>query len=187
LSAAFKFDITARWVPRGENQAADALSKEPDSSDWGIDPQLFSKILSRFRIRITVDLFASNAHHFCENYISQYYTPGCMAVHAFKLDWTEVLEQVGGGNAWIFPPGKSASVALSLIVKFRVNALVCICAKKGSLEKVQLQKLEESGATVSASYGIPKAASCCKPSLRVPPNVTNPAFLGLSVYLIEWI
>jgi ribonuclease HI len=35
LTAAFRFDIAARWVPREENQAADALSREPDTSNWG--------------------------------------------------------------------------------------------------------------------------------------------------------
>jgi hypothetical protein len=33
LCAAFIFDITARWILRGENQEADALSREPDASD----------------------------------------------------------------------------------------------------------------------------------------------------------
>jgi hypothetical protein len=187
LSAAFEFDITARWVPREENQAADALSREPDASDWGIDPRLLSKIVNHFQIRIAVDLFASSAHHVCVDYVSQYYTPGCLAVHAFKQDWAGIQERVGDGVAWVSPPSKSASLALSLIGKFKTNALVCISAKEGSLEKIQLQKLEENGAAVSSGYGIPKAASCCKPSLRVPPNVTNPAFLGLSVYLKAWI
>jgi hypothetical protein len=40
LCAACNFDITARWIPRGENQSADALSREPDTSDWGIDREL---------------------------------------------------------------------------------------------------------------------------------------------------
>jgi hypothetical protein len=98
-----------------------------------------------------VDLFASSAHRVCGAYVTQYFTPGCLAVHAFKLDWAAILGQLGDGVPWIFLPNRRASLALSLVRKFKIDALVCICAKEGSLERIQLQLLREDGATVWAS------------------------------------
>jgi hypothetical protein len=186
LCAALNFDITARWIPREENEAADALSRELDASDWGIEKGLLQKLISRFRVRIMIDMYASDAHHVSDNYVLQYYTPGCFAVHAPKQDWSKLLERAGADVAWVFPPVRCAGQALSLIARYRIRALVCICSKQGSLEMVEMQKFREWGAKVSEGYGIPKAASCYLPSLRVPPDVVNPAFMGLTVYHIDW-
>jgi hypothetical protein len=186
LCAALNFDITARWVPRGDNQEADALSREPDASDWGIERELLSQLLDHFGVRISIDLFASDANHVNRLFVTQYYTPGCLAVHALKQDWSQLMSIAGEGVAWVFPPTRCASQALSSVGLFKVSALVCISAKEGSLEQVQLRQLTGLGATVFKGYGIPHAASCCTPSLRVPPGIVNPAFLGLSVNLITW-
>jgi hypothetical protein len=87
-------------------------------------------------------------------------------------------------QVWLgyFPPVRCASQALSLIARYRIRALACVRIKQGSLEMIQLQKLVKKGALISEGFGIPKAASCCMPSLRVPPNVVNSAFMGLAVY-----
>jgi hypothetical protein len=86
LSAALNFDITARWIPRKENEAADALSREMDASDWGIEKGLLQRLISHFGVRIGIDMYASDAHHVSSKFVSQYYTPGCFAVHAPRQD-----------------------------------------------------------------------------------------------------
>lgn len=186
LCAAFRFDITARRIPRGENQEADALCREPDASDWGIERKLLERITGHFAVRIAVDLFGSDANHVSSTFVSQYFTPGCAVVHALRHDWSKLMSEAGEGGAWVFPPTRCAGQALSLVGLYRIAALVCISAKEGSLEKVQLHQLAEQGAKVSEAYGIPRAASCCVPNLRVPSGMLNPAFVGLSVYLISW-
>jgi hypothetical protein len=184
LCAAFRFDLTARWIPRGENSAADELSREPDPSDWEIEKSLLARITGHFGVSISADLFASDANHVSSFFVSQFFTPGCAAVHALKQDWSELQRKSGEGTAWVFPSPRCAGQALSLISQFRIRAIVCISAKEGSLESCQLHKLSEQGAIVSSGYGIPRAASCCLPSLRVPHGVLNPAFLGLSAFHI---
>jgi hypothetical protein len=186
LCSAFQFDLTARWIPRTRLQEADALSREPDATDWGIDKEILADITRHFQVRITLDLFASDAHHVCERFISLYYTPGSLAVHALKLDWNQFATGDPNEVFWIFPPAGCASLALSLLGRFKVDALICICVKEGSPESIQLNILINQGARVSSGYGIPRAASCCKPSLRVPTGIINPAFLGLTVFLITW-
>jgi hypothetical protein len=101
LCTKFDFDVVARWVPRDTITEADELSRRLDASDWGISRNLFDQVCAWFGVRPTVDLFASDAHHVVDRYITPFFTPGCAAVHALKLDWQEV---VGQGIAWIFPP-----------------------------------------------------------------------------------
>jgi hypothetical protein len=112
LSAAFRFDLTARWIPRGDNREADALSREPDPSDWGIKGTLLDRIISHFGVSIAADLFASDVNHVSGVFVSQFYTQGCAAVHALKLDWSKLLEAAGAGVAWVFPPPRCAGQAL---------------------------------------------------------------------------
>jgi hypothetical protein len=186
LCSIFRLDLTARWIPRTELQEADDLSREPDRADWGIQADLLTRITQHFGVRIALDLFASGVNHVCDKFVAQYYTPGCIAVHAFKLDWSELVGNEQEGITWIFPPMGRYSLILSLLARFRIDALVCIGAQQGSMELIQLHNLADHGAYVSPGFDIPKAAYCCKPSIRVPSGTTNPAFTGLKVFLITW-
>jgi hypothetical protein len=129
LCIKYDFDVVARWVPRDNLLEADELSRRPDASDWGIDHNLYGQICTWFGAQPTIDLFALDAHHVVDRFVTQYFTPGCVAIHALKLDWHEL---VGQGLAWIFPPTRASSLVLSLIKKYKVNALFCAPVQEGS-------------------------------------------------------
>jgi hypothetical protein len=119
------------------------LSREPDGSDWGIAGNLLAEIVRKFGVVIKLDLFASAAHHVCDKFVSQFFTPGCFAVHALKLNWAEVADSGQKGVTWLFPPIKCASVVLSLLQQYRIKSLLCNLVQKGSLESIQLNRLKE--------------------------------------------
>jgi hypothetical protein len=132
------------------------------------------------------DLFASAANHVCEVFVAQYFEPGCSGVHALKQDWMKFRGVERASVIWVFPPLGCTSLVLSLLSQYKVDALVCVSIKAGSLEGIQMRRLSKHGAHVSAGFGIPRAAYSCKPSLRVPLLTINPAFMGLSVYYVSW-
>jgi hypothetical protein len=174
-------DLVARWTPRENLSEKDDLSRRPDPSDWGISPQVFQEVIEFFGVQPTVDIFASHSHHVAEIFVSQCYSPGCTAVDAHRIQWDRL---VGSQIAWVFPPVQNASLALSLLAEYRVSALVCIPFQAGSNELIQLKALKAR--VISRPFMVPKLASSCIPSKRVPQNSLNPAFLNLAVLYVQW-
>lgn len=176
-------DIQAQWVPREHITLADAISREPDASDWGLDPAIVKAIIRHFNVRISADLFASATHHVSVNFVSKFYEPGCTAVQALRLDWRTILDV--NQSAWVFPPTPLTGAALDRIRTFKINAIFVGRACKASNEMLLLCDLP--GAFVSEPYVIAKASGSCHPSLRVPAGTINPAkFLGLHATYIKW-
>jgi hypothetical protein len=62
ISARLQCDILAQWVPRESIEQADALSREPDASDWGLHPDIYAQACQRFGVVPDVNLFASDTH-----------------------------------------------------------------------------------------------------------------------------
>lgn len=181
LSIDFGFHVQGVWEPRERLELANALSRKPDASDWGLSPQLFQQVCKRFRVQPTWDLFASDVHHTANHFITRIYSPGCAGAQAFGLDWKRL---VGTSIAWVFPPLRAMSSALTLVERFQINALVVLPNSKIAIEQIQLQSIPE--AIVSLPFTVPRAESSCIPSLRVPASTLNPAFVGLQVRFISW-
>lgn len=182
MCAEFKADVIGKWIPRDNLTEADALSREPDSSDWGISSEVFQDACLFFGCKPSLDLFASDVHHTTDRFVSQFYTPGCLAVDALKLDWSELIDL--GQTAWIFPPCHCVSSAISLIERYKIDALLCMRVKPGSNEVIQLEQLES--ATKSTPRLVARSSVSCDPSKRVPNNALNPAFLELGIIHISW-
>jgi hypothetical protein len=156
------FDVLAKWIPRDNLSHADALSRAPDPTDWALNATELSNVVRHFRVRPTMDLFASDVHHVADKFVSKFFTPGCMAVDATKQDW----KRLSGAHdiLWLFPPSRQVSLALSLLKASRVEALVCLPIREGSNELIQLRQLQ--GADVSSPYSIPRHTDSCNPSAR---------------------
>jgi hypothetical protein len=135
ISSRLHCDILARWVPRDKLAAADALSREADPSDWGVEPGLYAMICRKFDTTPMVDLFASDSHHTTEEFVSKFYTPGFSGVDAYRLDCGTLLR---GQVAWVFHPNRGVSKALSLIDMHRVDALIVMPMAESSNERIQL-------------------------------------------------
>ena len=90
-----------------------------------------------------------------------------------------------GEAAWLFPPPVFTGQVLAKLQLYRVNAILVIRLQRHSNEWLQLAHLPQ--AIVSEPFYIPKQASSCIPSLRVPPGALNPAYLGLVAVYIRWL
>ncbi|GAQ85558.1 hypothetical protein KFL_002410090 [Klebsormidium nitens] len=182
MSGQYDFDVVARWVPRKDITKADALSREPDPSDWGLSPDLFRQVTQFFSAQPAIDLFASRSLHVAPAYVSKYFAPGCSGVLAQALDWSKLVPP--GESAWVFPPVGLAGLALNLLRRYQTEALVCICAPEGSLLDTQIRCIAPKA--LEKVFLVPRRVDSCVPSLRVPEGTRNPAFLGLKVFHIIW-
>jgi hypothetical protein len=178
----FGFDLVAKWSPREELAEEDEMSRRPDPLDWALSAETFQQVVNHFGVGPSVDLFASDRHHVADTFVSRYYTPGCSAIDATKLDWRSLVDR--GEIAWLFPPLKCASLAISLLEEFKVEALVCLSLRRESNELLQFRSM--AGAVLSDPFVIPRCEASCIPSCRVPHEVINPAFIGSKVVQITW-
>jgi hypothetical protein len=176
------FDIIPRWIPRESLSEADELSRRPDASDWGCTPELVSLILNHFQVSVQLDLFASDAHHVTSNFISAFFVPGCIAIHALAQDWNSLLPN-NSATVWAFPSTKHISATLTILEKQRIKAILLVPARQASNEWIQIHHL--SGA-VEGPFYIPRQPELCRPSLRVPSAAINPILMGLAAFYIHW-
>jgi hypothetical protein len=181
LCLRFDFDLVARWIPRDQLSVVDELSRRPDASDWGLTKSVFSQVCKWSRVHPSVDLFASDVNHQTRKFVSQFYTPGCSAVHAFKLPWNQIVQP--SKVAWVFPPIRLVNNVISLIKKFRIGALLCMPVQEGSNELIQIQSI---GAQISGPFMVPRSYESCIASSRVPSGTLNSSFLNLGIFLIQW-
>lgn len=93
-----KIDIRAKWVPRAQNEEADAASRESDVNDWAIADKTFEN-LKNVWCDPTCDFFADHQNTKCKAFFSNRYTPGCLGIDAFE--YPEVWSKEVG---WVVPP-----------------------------------------------------------------------------------
>jgi hypothetical protein len=77
-------------------QIADAGSKIPDSDDWSVDSENFSRIEEQFG-PFTIDLFADQSNHKTDRFYANFLCPSSLGVDAFCHTWDNEV-------AWICPP-----------------------------------------------------------------------------------
>ncbi|KAL4535332.1 hypothetical protein Ndes2437A_g06052 [Nannochloris sp. 'desiccata'] len=81
-------ELTVQWVPRCLNERADILSKLHDGDDWMLNPKFFHIFDSHPEWGPhTVDIFASELNHHCDQFYSLYHCPSTSGVDAFAHNW----------------------------------------------------------------------------------------------------
>ncbi|VDI70689.1 Hypothetical predicted protein [Mytilus galloprovincialis] len=108
--------LYAQWIPREENEKADALSRIIDIDDWGISFEFFD-FLNSIWGPFTVDRFANMHNTKLTRFNSKYWNPTTSAIDAFTCNWH-------GENNWLVPP-------ISLVSNC-INHLVS-CGAEGTL------------------------------------------------------
>ena len=95
-SLQFDIQIVSKWIPREENEEADAISKFYDTDSWGIDDETFDFIQAQFG-RVTVDRFASSTNRKLARFDARFYCPGVENVNTFTSHWGQEFN-------WLCPP-----------------------------------------------------------------------------------
>lgn len=91
-----RITIRAVHLPGVRNTVADLESRRvPDSSDWMLNPMVFSRIADVWKVDMDLFAFAWNAH--LPSFASWLPQPGAAAVNAFSLSWSSMC-------AYLFPP-----------------------------------------------------------------------------------
>ena len=88
--------LQLEWVPRDQNQIADAISKMYVLDDYQLHPRYFHLLDQRWGPH-SVDLFASSRTTHCTRFYSRHWCPGTSGINAFAYDWTHE-------NPWINAP-----------------------------------------------------------------------------------
>ena len=96
--------LSASWIPRDLNSFADFYSKNTDSGDWKLNPNIFNYLQGKWG-KFDIDLFASYNNHQTDRYYSLYFTPTCEGVNAFSFNW--------GRQCWCNPPFKMMSQVMA--------------------------------------------------------------------------
>ena len=111
--------VTARWIPREENQMADLLSKENMKTwEFGLDQTQVDKIKGQWGSP-AMDLFASNRFHIVEKYCSLERDPKAYQIDAFNLSkWPQW--------SYAFPPIPLVNVTLDRIKKDQIKIIMVV-------------------------------------------------------------
>ena len=89
--------VTAEYLPSSLNIQADWQSRNhKDSSDWKLNPKIFSQIV-KIRGIPQIDLFASRLNHQLPKYMSWHPDPGSCAVDSLQHPWRNLYR-------YAFPP-----------------------------------------------------------------------------------
>ncbi len=88
--------IKIDWIPRSENEKADAISRKVDHDDRSLS-ELHYLNLERLWGPHSIDRFASFQNHKLSRFNSRYWNPGSERVDAFTQTWS-------GENNWLVPP-----------------------------------------------------------------------------------
>ena len=81
--------LEIEWIPRTENEAADAVSREAavvDTDDWSITKNFFNILNNRWG-PLTIDCFANDYNAKMNRYYSLFHAPGCAGIDAFSYNW----------------------------------------------------------------------------------------------------
>ena len=104
-----RITVDVQWIPRTENQEADAISKMIDRDNWETTQvlvQYFNDIWGPH----TIERFADNKNAKVPRFNSRFWRPGTEGVYAFSLDWSNE-------NNYLVPP-------VHLVTRFIYHAIL---------------------------------------------------------------
>jgi len=109
-------NITVEYIPSKLNIEADQESRLTDSSEWKLNPNIFSQITKKLG-QPDIDLFASLATKQIQQYVSYKPDPKAVAVDAFQMKWTHKF-------IYAFPPFKIIGRVLNKISLEHVTGII---------------------------------------------------------------
>ena len=96
LCIEFNIQLVPEWIPRGDNQWADFVSKDLDRDDYMLHPDIFA-VLDVLWGPHAIDRFSSLHTRKIPRFCSHWASPFSEAIDAFTVSWSDE-------NNWLFPP-----------------------------------------------------------------------------------
>ena len=114
-----KISLTASWIPRDQNQLADAMTRWNDTNDWKLHPAVFQFLDQQWGPH-TCDRFASHNNTQIPRFHSFFWCPGTAGVDAFaQPDWSV-------HNNWCYPPFDLIPRVLGIVTQQQARATLII-------------------------------------------------------------
>lgn len=88
--------IDVEWIPHGETEIANYLSKVVDYDDWSVK-ELYYRIAESLSGPFAIDCFANSAISKICRFFFLFYQPGSLGVDSLAFNWC-------GENCWLVPP-----------------------------------------------------------------------------------
>ena len=108
--------LCSAWVPRDNNQAADALSKTIDPDDWSVSDRIF-KYFTKVYGPFSLDVFANNHNSKCNTFFSRWWCEGSSGIDAFCHSWEKHY-------CWIVPPPNLLTRVILFCLKHKVKGIL---------------------------------------------------------------
>ena len=116
-----QLELSCRHIRGIHNTEADALSRrEWNASDWRLDPQTLARVLSQWRCRIDIDLFASRWNAQTPRFFSWEHDNVALGVDSLSHAWN------WGRTLYAYPPQALLPRLLHKVVNERVYDLVLV-------------------------------------------------------------
>ena len=96
LSIEFNIQLFPEWIPRGDNQWTDVVSKDLDRDDYILHPDIFA-VLNVMWGPHSIDRFSSFRTRQIPRFCSRWASSFSEAIDAFTVSWSDE-------NNWLFPP-----------------------------------------------------------------------------------
>lgn len=118
LCTFFQIKLSVQWIPRSENQKADAISRYVDDSDWFVQRHIFTELQQMLQIQFSIDCFADHRNKQCERFYSRYWVPGTLAINCLTRDWSQEI------YCWLVPPVHMVSKTIDHVLECQCNAVL---------------------------------------------------------------
>ena len=167
-----KITITAEWIPSHLNTIADWESRNvSDSTEWKLCPKIFRSVCQLMEWP-EIDLFASRISHQLKNYFSWKADPDCLAVDAFRQDWSAQFP-------YAFPPFCLITRVLRQMEAQRVPKMILITPLWPSQPWYPL--------AMSMSIQNPTLLPSFPGLLQSPSKSIHPLLQDCSLKLVAWL
>ena len=110
--------LCPEWIPRGDNQLADDLSRFGDCDDWSVSDHVFQELDAKWGLH-TFDRFASPYNTKCSRFNSRFWVPGTHGINGLDQQWRNEMN-------WLVPPPRLILKCIKKLESEKANGTLVI-------------------------------------------------------------
>jgi len=112
--------ISASHIPGSQNTEADKESRKNETyTEWKLNENIFSEIISNFEFQPNIDLFASRINKQLSCFVSYRPDPEATHINSFTIDWSNL-------EIYAFPPFSCIGKVLQKIIHDKAKGIIVV-------------------------------------------------------------